>query len=159
MFGEKKFLNAALDGLLTAISRLEVGGWYARWQASERARAEEGAKRGEPSSVPSPPSLKGKDKVANPDWEDISFNPVSITPLSSKPRFAQVVGYPSKAMARIVVGAATVAGGMGPPDGGRGDGGRGGGNAARGLDGGGLGDGPPGGDSPSRSDGDGSGSH
>jgi hypothetical protein len=37
-------------------------------------------------------SSKGKDKVANPNWEDIPYNPVPITPLSLRPRFSQVVG-------------------------------------------------------------------
>jgi hypothetical protein len=58
MTGDKEYLNATLDGLRTAISKLEVGGWYAGWEAAERARAEEGAKRGEPSSVPALPPPK-----------------------------------------------------------------------------------------------------
>jgi hypothetical protein len=164
MSGEKEYLDAALDGLLTAISRLEVGGWYAVWEAAGRARAEEGAESREPSSVPAPPSFEGKDKVANPNWEDIPFNPVPITPLSSKPHFAQVVGSSSEAMAPprpTVIGAATVTAAIRPPgSGGCGNGGcGGGGNGGRGLGGGGCGDGPPGsGNSPSRSNGNGNGS-
>jgi hypothetical protein len=34
-------------------------------------------------------SSKGKVKVANSNWEDVPFFPVPITPLSSRPKFAQ----------------------------------------------------------------------
>jgi hypothetical protein len=41
-------------------------------------------------------SAKGKAKDPNPDWEDVPFHPVSITPLSTRPRFSQVVGSSSE---------------------------------------------------------------
>jgi hypothetical protein len=41
-------------------------------------------------------SSKGKAKDPNPDWEDVPFHPVSITPLSTRPRFSQVVGSSSE---------------------------------------------------------------
>jgi hypothetical protein len=47
--------------------------------------AEAKADRGESSSKAAAESSKGKDKVAEPDWEDIPFNPVPITLLSSRP--------------------------------------------------------------------------
>jgi hypothetical protein len=83
------------------------------------------------------PSLrKKKDKVANPDWEDIPFNPVPITPVSSRPRFAQVVGSPSKTMAPPCphMGVATITATLRPPGdgGGRGGNGRGRGDGGRG---------------------------
>jgi hypothetical protein len=61
--------------------------------------AEVKADRGESSSKAAAESSKGKDKVAEPDWEDIPFNPVPIIPLSKRPRFTQVVGSSSEAMA------------------------------------------------------------
>jgi hypothetical protein len=139
MFGEKEYLDAGLDGLLTAISGFEVGGWYAGWQAAERARAEEAAEHGEPSYAHDPPSSKGNDKVADPDWEDILFNPVPITPLSSKPRFAQVVGSSSEAMAPPRP--QTVVCGDGPPGGEGNSPSRSDGNGSQGSGGNGGGDG------------------
>jgi hypothetical protein len=41
-------------------------------------------------------SSKGKDKDPNPDWTEVPFHPVPITPLSTRPRFSQVVGSPSE---------------------------------------------------------------
>jgi hypothetical protein len=95
--------------------------------------AEAKADRGESSSKAAAESSKGKDKVAEPDWEDIPFNPVPITPLSSRPRFTQVVGSSSEAMAPPRAGATVIR----PPGDGGGDG------RGRGL--GGPPGGPPGG--------------
>jgi hypothetical protein len=50
------------------------------------------ADRGESSSKATTEYSKRKDKVDNHDWADVPFHPVSITPLSSRPRFSQVVG-------------------------------------------------------------------
>jgi hypothetical protein len=58
--------------------------------------AEAAADRGETSTQGASASSKGKAKVANPDWEDVPFHPVPITPASSRPRFSQVVGSSSK---------------------------------------------------------------
>jgi hypothetical protein len=41
MSGGKEQLDAALDGLLTSISNLEIGGCYAGWKAAEQAAAAE----------------------------------------------------------------------------------------------------------------------
>jgi hypothetical protein len=71
-----------------------------------------------------PHPQKGKAKVANPDWEDIPFNPVPITPLSSRPRFSQVVGSSSESpevppspisVAACAMANASQAGGNPPP--------------------------------------------
>jgi hypothetical protein len=132
--GEELF--RALNVILDAVSSLNL----------RDLEAEAKADRGESSSKAAAESSKGKDKVAEPDWEDIPFNPVPITPLSNRPRFTQVVGSSSEAMAPPRVGATVLR-----PLGGGGDGrGRG----AGGPPGGGLpGGGPPGGPrrSPSRS--------
>jgi hypothetical protein len=37
-------------------------------------------------------SQRGKSKDFDPDWTKVPYNPVSITPLSTRPRFSQVVG-------------------------------------------------------------------
>jgi hypothetical protein len=132
--GEELF--RALNVILDAVSSLNL----------RDLEAEAKADRGESSSKAAAESSKGKDKVAEPDWEDIPFNPVPITPLSSRPRFTQVVGSSSEAMAPPRVGATVIR-----PSGGGGDGrGRGvGGRSSGGPPGG----GPPGNSrqSPSRS--------
>jgi hypothetical protein len=78
--GEELF--RALNVILDAVSSLNL----------RDSEAEAKADRGESSSKAAAESSKGKDKVAEPDWEDIPVNPVSIIPLSSRPRFTQVVG-------------------------------------------------------------------
>jgi hypothetical protein len=73
--GEELF--GAFNVILNAVSSLNL----------RDLEAEAKADRGESSSKAAAESSKGKDKVAEPDWEDIPFNPVAITPLSSRPRF------------------------------------------------------------------------
>ena len=90
--GEELF--RALNIILDAVSSLNL----------RDLEAEARADRGESSSKAAAESSKGKDKVAEPDWEDIPFNPVPITPLSSRPRFTQVVGSSWEAMASPHVG-------------------------------------------------------
>jgi len=136
MSKENEELHRAFDSLLEAISNLEVGGWQAGFEAAASAPStvKEPAKRVERAIRAALPSAvaKGKAKDPNPDWEDVPFNPVPITPLSRAPRFAQVVGSPpsSSSLAgpsRPVIGAAAAAlmAGRGPA-GGRGAGGQGG---------------------------------
>jgi hypothetical protein len=69
--GEELF--RALNVILDAVSSLNL----------RDLEAEAKADRGESSSKAAAESSKGKDKVAEPAWEDILFNPVPITPLSS----------------------------------------------------------------------------
>jgi hypothetical protein len=52
--------------------------------------------QGESSFQRAEASAKGKARDPNPDWEDVLFHLVSITPLSTRPRFSQVVGSPSE---------------------------------------------------------------
>jgi hypothetical protein len=77
MLKRKEELDRALHGLLNAISNLKVGDWDAG--------------SAESSSAALFRSSKGKAKVADPDGEDTPFHHVPITPLSSRPRFVQVV--------------------------------------------------------------------
>jgi len=75
-------LFCALNTLLDAVTALNL----------KDLEAEAAADRGETSAQGAAAPSKGKDKVPNPDWEDVPFQPVPITPLSSRPRFSQVVG-------------------------------------------------------------------
>jgi hypothetical protein len=132
-------LFRALNVILDAITGLNL----------RDLEAEAVADRGESSTKAATQPSKGKDKVDNPDWEDVPFNPVPNTPLSSRPRFTQVVGSScetpivppspiavasSSLAGRPVIGAAAAArmamnppGGGGPAGGGpAGDGGPGG---------------------------------
>jgi hypothetical protein len=82
------------------------------------------ADRGKTSTQGASASSKGKDKVADPDWGDIPYNRVPITPLSSRPRFSQVVGsslespiVPRSPISVAVHAMANAAGGAGPAGG------------------------------------------
>ena len=137
MSKENEELHRAFDLLLEAISNLEVGGWQAGFKAAASAppTVKEPVKRVEPAVRAAPPSAaaKGKAKDPNPDWEDVPYNPVPITPLSRAPRFAQVVGSPpsSSSLAgpsRPVIGSAVAAMAARSPAGGQGGQGGPGGN-------------------------------
>jgi hypothetical protein len=84
-------LFRALNTILDAVTALNL-----RDLEAEAAAAAVAADRGETSTQGALASSKGKDKVVDPDWEDIPYNPVPITPLSSRPRFSQVVGSSSE---------------------------------------------------------------
>jgi hypothetical protein len=86
--GEELF--RALNTILDAVTALNLRDLEAE------AAATAASDQGETSTQGASASSKGKAKVANPDWEDIPFNPVPITPLSSRPRFSQVVGSSSE---------------------------------------------------------------
>jgi hypothetical protein len=141
-------LFRALHSLLDAISVLNL-------QDLEAV-----AERRESSTAAVAESVKGKAKVANPDWEDVPFHPVPIILLSRGPKFSQVVGSSSETpivspspiavassllAGRPVIGTAAAARmTMNPPGGGHGDGGpSGGGPPGGGPPGGGGGGGAP----------------
>jgi hypothetical protein len=75
-------LFRALNTILDAITSLNL----------RELEAEAAADRGETSVHGAAASSKGKDKVPNLDWEDVPSQPIPITPLSSRPKFSQVVG-------------------------------------------------------------------
>jgi hypothetical protein len=79
-------LFRALNTILDAVTALNL------MDLEAEAAAAVAADQGETSTQGTSASSKGKAKVADPDWEDIPSNPVPITPLSSRPRFSQVVG-------------------------------------------------------------------
>jgi hypothetical protein len=78
--GEELF--RALHSLLNAITGLNL-------------RDLEAEAQGESSKQKVEASSKGKAKDPNPDWTNPS-HPVPITPLSTRPRFSQIVGSPSE---------------------------------------------------------------
>jgi hypothetical protein len=83
-------LFRALNTILDAVTALNLRDLEAE------AAAAVAADQGETSTQGAPASSKGKAKVADPGWEDIPFNPISITPFSSRPRFSQVVSSSSE---------------------------------------------------------------
>jgi hypothetical protein len=112
----KEELFRAPNTILDAITALNLRDLEAE------AAAAIAADRGETSMQGA--SASSKDKVANPDWEDIPYNRVSITPLSSRPRFFQIVGSSSKSpivprspISVAVHAMANAAGGAGPAGG------------------------------------------
>jgi hypothetical protein len=66
-------LFRALNTILDAVTALNLRDLEAE------AAAAVAANQGETSTKGASASSKGKAKVANPDWEDIPFNPVPIT--------------------------------------------------------------------------------
>jgi hypothetical protein len=56
--------------------------------AFERAQAESSTQGASTSASASP---KGKAKDPDPDWIEVPYNPVPITPMSTRPTFSQVV--------------------------------------------------------------------
>jgi hypothetical protein len=114
----KEELFRALNTILDAVTTPNLRDLEAK------AAAAVAADRGETSTQGASASSKGNDKVADPDWEDIPYNPVSITPLSSRPRFSQVVGssFESSIVSRSPISVAVhamanAAGGAGPAGG------------------------------------------
>jgi hypothetical protein len=74
--GKKLFW--ALHCLLEAITSLNLKDLEAEAQ-------------GESSTQRVVASSKGKVKDLNPDWEDVPIHPFPVTPLSTRPKFFQVV--------------------------------------------------------------------
>jgi hypothetical protein len=108
----------ALNTIIDAVTALNLRDLEAE------AAAAIAADRGESSMQGASASSNGKDKVADLDWEDIPYNPVSITPLSSRPRFSQVVGsflespiVPHSPISFVVHAMVNAAGGAGPAGG------------------------------------------
>jgi hypothetical protein len=86
----KEELFRALNTILDAVTALNLRDLEAE------AAAAVATDRGETSTQGASASSKGKDKVADLDWEDIPYNLVPITPLSLRPKFSQVVGSSSE---------------------------------------------------------------
>ena len=81
-------LFRALHAIIDAVTNLNLRDLEAEAKASSSSSAEEGTS----AKV----SAKGKAKDPDPDWTEVPYNPVPITPLSTRPRFSQVVGSSSE---------------------------------------------------------------
>jgi hypothetical protein len=80
-------LFRALHAIIDAVTNLNLRDLEAEAKASSLS-AEEGTS--------AKASARGKDKDPNPDWNEVPYNPVPITPLSTRSRFSQVVGSSSE---------------------------------------------------------------
>jgi hypothetical protein len=81
-------LFRALYAIIDAVSNLNLRELEAEAKASLSSSAEKGTS--------AKASARGKAKDPNPDWTEVPYNPVPITPLSTRPRFSQVVGSSSE---------------------------------------------------------------
>jgi hypothetical protein len=92
--GEELF--RPLHSLLDAVTNLNLRDLEAEAKAasaSKKAQAESST-QGASTSVSA--YSKGKAKDYDPDWTKVSYNPVPIISLSTRPRFSQVVGTSSE---------------------------------------------------------------
>jgi hypothetical protein len=80
-------LFQTLHAIIDAVTNLNLRDLEAEANALSSS-AEEG--------ISAEASARGKAKDPNPDWTEVPYNPVPITPLSTRPRFSQVVGSSSK---------------------------------------------------------------
>jgi hypothetical protein len=83
--GEELFW--ALHSLLDAVTNLNLRDLEAEAKAAispQEAKAESSTQAAGTSASA---SAKGKAKDHDPDWTEVPYNPVPITPLSTKPRF------------------------------------------------------------------------
>jgi hypothetical protein len=78
---EEEFIRA-LNTILEAVTALNLRDLEAEAAAAVAADQRETSTQGASAFS------KGKDKVADPDWEDIPYYPVPITSLSLRPRFS-----------------------------------------------------------------------
>jgi hypothetical protein len=85
-------LHAIIDGV-TNLNLRDLEAEAKAAVASEKAQAESTTQGASKSASA---SSKGKAKDPDPVWTEVSYNPVPITPLSTRPRFYQVVGSPSE---------------------------------------------------------------
>jgi hypothetical protein len=76
-------LFRALHAIIDDVTNLNPRDLEAEAKASSSSSTEEGTS--------SKASAKGKAKDPNPDWTEVPYNHVTITPLSTRPRFSQVV--------------------------------------------------------------------
>jgi hypothetical protein len=91
-------LFRALHVIIEAVTNLNLRDLEAEAKAavaSEKAQAESSTQG---ASTSASASSKEKAKDHDLDWTEVSYNPVPITPLSTRPRFSQVVGAPSESL-------------------------------------------------------------
>jgi hypothetical protein len=81
-------LFQALHAIIDAVTNLNLRDLEAEAKASSSLSAEEGTS--------AKASARGKAKDPNPDWTEVPYDPVPITPLSTRSCFSQVVGSSSE---------------------------------------------------------------
>jgi hypothetical protein len=81
-------LFRALHAIIDAVTNLNLRDLEAEAKASSSSSAEEG--------ISAKASARGKAKDPIPDWTEVPYNPIPITPLSTRPHFSQVVGSSSE---------------------------------------------------------------
>jgi hypothetical protein len=89
-------LFRALHAIIDAVTNLNLRDLEAEAKAasaSDKAQAESST-QGACTSASA--SSKGKAKDSDPDWTEVPYNSVPITPLSTRPMFSQVVGSSSE---------------------------------------------------------------
>jgi hypothetical protein len=97
-------LFRALHAIIDAVTNLNLRDLEAEAKASSSS-----AKEGTSAKA----SAKGKAKDPDPNWTEVPYNPVPITPLSTRPRISQVVGSSSESSivppSRVALKAASLA--------------------------------------------------
>jgi hypothetical protein len=89
-------LFRALHAIIDAVTNLNLRDLEAEAKAavaSKKAKAESSTQG---ASTSASASSKRKVKDPDPNWTEVPYNPVPITPLSTRPRFSQVVGSSSQ---------------------------------------------------------------
>jgi hypothetical protein len=81
-------LFRALHAIIDAVTNLNLRDLEAKAKALSSSSAEEGTS--------AKASARGKAKDPSPDWTEVPYNPIPITPLSTRPCFSQVIGSSSE---------------------------------------------------------------
>jgi hypothetical protein len=84
-------LFRALHAIINAVTNLNLRDLEAEAKAASVPEKAQAKSSTQGASTSASASSKGKVKDPNPDWSEVSYNPVPITPLSTRPRFSQVV--------------------------------------------------------------------
>jgi hypothetical protein len=92
--GEELF--RALHILLDAVTKLNLRDLEGEAKAATSLQEAKAESSTQGASTSASASAKGKAKDPDPDWTEVPYNPVPITPLSTRPRFSQVVGSSSE---------------------------------------------------------------
>jgi hypothetical protein len=92
--GEELF--RALHSLLDAVTNLNLRDLEAEVKAASSPQEAKAKSSIQGAGSSAGASAKGKVKDPDPDWSDVPYNPVPISPLSTRPRFSQVVGSSSE---------------------------------------------------------------
>jgi hypothetical protein len=84
-------LVRALHNLLDAVTNLNLRDLEAKAKAASALQEAKAESSTQGAGTSASASAKGKAKDPDPDLTEVPFNPVPITPLSTRPRFSQVV--------------------------------------------------------------------